>query len=319
MGGYVAGRLTEAGHAVTLFCRGRTYEIVRRRGIALEDPLGLRRIRPAVITDDPSTLWSAPGPELLMLCVKSWQVSKVSISLLPYVGDNTVAVTIQNGVTASETAAAILGAGRVLAGAFMLIAEQTQPGVYRRSDGPFAVELGPSKAEDPVPEFKAQRVVRLLREIGFATTLSADIHPILWRKLAFAASIGGVSALHRLPPGDARTRPDIDSQIRAGICEAIEIAKAEGVRVDESDVARIIGEYEKLPAGMTSSMYRDIEAGRPSELLELSGEIVIRALSNGIPAPIHSAIIDQLVDKEKYARELRRSSKEALFNNAPSV
>jgi 2-dehydropantoate 2-reductase len=67
--------------------------------------------RPVEATDDPAAI----GPvDLVLLCVKLWDVETAGEQILPLIGSETAAIPLQNGIDASERLSPILGAAHVL-------------------------------------------------------------------------------------------------------------------------------------------------------------------------------------------------------------
>ena len=72
------------------------------------------------------------------------------------------------------------------------------------------------------------------------------------------------------------------------------IARACGIAVAEDLVARSLAYLDALAPTATTSMQRDLEAGRPSELDDWNGALVRMAAAAGIEAPVHRGIVDAL-------------------------
>jgi 2-dehydropantoate 2-reductase len=68
------------------------------------------------------------------------------------------------------------------------------------------------------------------------------------------------------------------------------VAAAQGVRVSDDAIAKALSRLDALPPDARTSMQRDLEAGRQSELEEQVGVIVRMAESAGIDAPIHRVL-----------------------------
>jgi 2-dehydropantoate 2-reductase len=70
-----------------------------------------------------------------------------------------------------------------------------------------------------------------------------------------------------------------------------------------NDVVReTLGFTDSLPAEGTTSMQRDIMAGRPSELGAQSGAVVRLGREKGIPTPVHDLLYRVLLPLERRAR-----------------
>ena len=76
--------------------------------------------------------------------------------------------------------------------------------------------------------------------------------------------------------------------------EVAAIAEEIGTPLGEDAVARTLAFVDTLPADGTSSLQRDIAAGRPNELEELSGQVVRMGRELGVATPAHSTIMDRL-------------------------
>src|SRR4029453_9070917 len=113
VGGYFGGKLAQAGHDVTFVARGRHLAALRERGIAVESSLGNATIRTATFTDDLTEV----GPcNVVMLCVKLWDVETVAPQLAPLLADEGVAIPFQNGVAAPDILMRALSPSHVLGG-----------------------------------------------------------------------------------------------------------------------------------------------------------------------------------------------------------
>ncbi|MEV8165599.1 ketopantoate reductase C-terminal domain-containing protein [Rothia kristinae] len=106
----------------------------------------------------------------------------------------------------------------------------------------------------------------------------ADVQRALWKKLALIASYGGVGAVTGLTVGQTRADEGTRSLVWEAIEEVRTVARAHGVEFTEEDAAEVFAVYaDGFAAGTTSSMQRDLAAGRPSELEDQTGTVVARA------------------------------------------
>jgi 2-dehydropantoate 2-reductase len=125
IGGYVGGRLAQAGEAVHFIARGRNLEALRRGGLRIECPLGDATLAVAA-TDDPAST----GPvDLVLVAVKLGATDAAARRLAPLIGDKTRIVTLQNGIDAREMIARHVEEHRISAGSMYLSAVLREPGV----------------------------------------------------------------------------------------------------------------------------------------------------------------------------------------------
>ena len=83
VGGYFGGRLAQAGNDVTFVARGKHLEAIETNGLHVKSIKGDFSVRPAKATDDPSKIGAV---DLVLCCVKSWQVAEVAGEIRHLVG-----------------------------------------------------------------------------------------------------------------------------------------------------------------------------------------------------------------------------------------
>ena len=113
VGGYFGGRLAQAGEEVVFIARGEHLRAIQTQGLRVDSVLGDFSIKPAQASDDPAQV----GPvDIVLVCVKAWQVTEAAQTIRPLVGPKTRVVPLQNGVDAPAQLSAVLGAECVWGG-----------------------------------------------------------------------------------------------------------------------------------------------------------------------------------------------------------
>ena len=131
VGGGYGVALANAGADVTFIARGAHLEAMRSKGIRLESPRGDIHLVPTRATDDPGTV----GPvDVVLFCVKLWDVKSAGEAIRPMVAANTAVIPLQNGVDASERLAPIVGGQAVMGGVANISAAIAEPGVIRQTE-----------------------------------------------------------------------------------------------------------------------------------------------------------------------------------------
>jgi len=104
--------------------------------------------------------------------------------------------------------------------------------------------------------------------------------------------------------GVVRSVPETRRLIEAGLEEIERLARARGIALAEGISAATLAFIDRLPADGTASLQRDIAAGRPSELDDLTGAVVRLGLEAGVSTPVSSFIYGALSPLERRARGL---------------
>ena len=135
-----------------------------------------------------------------------------------------------------------------------------------------------------------------------SVVVSDDIEAELWHKLLLMASVSGVCSVARVPLGEVRATPPARDLLRRSMEETAAVAAARGVRLPDGVIAASLAFLDALPRGFIPSMHRDIAAGRPSELEQLSGAVVRLGRECGVATPLHQFMHAALLPSELAAR-----------------
>jgi 2-dehydropantoate 2-reductase len=125
-----------------------------------------------------------------------------------------------------------------------------------------------------------------------------DITVALWEKFLFITATGGVGAVTRSPFGVFRALPETRGMLEAAMREVVAVARARGVQVSDDAVTRALGLMDGLEPHGTSSMQRDIMAGRRSELDAWNGAVARLGREAGVETPVHGFIYATLLPQE---------------------
>lgn len=291
IGGYFGGRLAASGHDVTFVARGPHLDAIRERGLAVSSVAGDVTVHPATATDDAASIGAV---DVVLLAVKTWQLPPVLESLPALVGPTTAVVTTQNGVEAPSRVATVVGRGAVLPGIAKIFAFIDGPGRITHAGGPASLVFD---EWTPTPGGPSERVTRLreaVRASGAVSPVPDDIWAELWSKMLFVVPLGGLGAALDATVGELRSKPSSRALLEDAMREVEALARARGVRLPESVVAGTMAFVDDQPPETTTSLQRDLLAGRPSELDAWTGAVVRLAAESGVAVPLHRLLLEVL-------------------------
>lgn len=283
VGGYFGGRLAAAGADVAFVARGPHLEALRRDGLRIASPKGDIHVDGVRASADPSDLGPA---DVVFLTVKMYDVDTAASALRPLLGPDTMVVTLQNGVEATDMVARRIGRSHVAGGVAYVAAVIDGPGRIRHTalDALIVGELDGAMS----PRLLALR--DRAAAAGFAFTASEDIHKDLWSKFARLSVFSGMTAATRSPLGVLRGSAGLVKLLETAVDEALAVGRALGVALDDRVRDEVFAMYRGMPPQAKSSMLEDLERGKPLELPWLSGAVVRLGRENGIPTPTHAVI-----------------------------
>lgn len=297
VGGYFGGRLAQAGHEVSFLARGPHLAAMQEHGLAVDSVAGDFRVKPVRASDRTEEI----GPvDVVLVCVKAWQVDDTCELLPPLLGPDTCVVPLQNGVEAPDQISARIGRERVVGGIARIISFVAAPGHIRHAGAEPGIELGEfdgSRSE------RLERLVAGFRECTGVTCQAVDdIQAAMWTKFLFVAGWGSVAAIARAPLGAIRETPAARELVLEAMREIESLARARGVALANDAVEQAMAFADKLPFAGTTSLQRDIQAGLPSEIEAWSGAVARLSRAAGIACHIHRIAYAAVQPLERRAR-----------------
>ncbi|HET7009408.1 MAG TPA: 2-dehydropantoate 2-reductase [Anaerolineales bacterium] len=290
VGGYFGGLLARAGNEVVFLARGEHLKAIRQRGLLVKSSThGEFAISPARAEDDPARVGAV---DYVIVAVKTYHLETVAPTLGPMVGPDTTVFSLANGVTAHEVLRQHLPEKAVTGGWCAVFSQIESPGVIRMGGNTKTVTVG--ELAGP-PSERLDRIVAVWKEQGVDASQSADILASLWTKFLFIASTGGITSLARVPVSGVRGEPATRQLLTEAFREVEAVARAKGIRLAPDVVDKTLKMVDGLAPEVTTSMQRDVAAGRYFELEAFSGTIVRDGGETGVATPVHAAIYAMLL------------------------
>ena len=296
LGGYFGGRLAKAGNDVIFIARGAMLEALRKDGLRVQSPLGDFALPKVQATADPTGVGRV---DAVFVTTKAWQVTEAAQQIRSTIAPETVVVPLQNGVEAYDQLAAVLGSEHVLEGMCHVLAMVTAPGVVRHAGAKALITIS---ERNNVRTSRLEKLVECLSSAELNTRVPDNIQVALWEKFEFVASFGAVGAITRAPAGVIRSVPETRSLLECAVQEIVGLARAAGIPMPSESVASTMKLVGSAPPDATSSMQRDLIAGRPSELEAQSGSVVRLGRACNFPTSVHEVIYNALLPGELRAR-----------------
>ena len=288
IGGVYGAALAKAGADVTFIARGAHLAAIKTNGLKVESARGDSHLVPTQATDDPGSI----GPvDVVLFCVKLWDVESAGQASKPLVGLDTAVIPLQNGIDAAERLAPIVGARAVMGGVASISATIAAPGLIRQTGTGMRMVFGEF---DGTSSARGQAFAAMCAKAGIDGVLSPAILTDLWMKFILLASNAGVMALARLPVGKLRDDPDIAPWFAAAYAEVVAVGRAAGVALPGDAVERVVAFNRNAPPQLIPSMAVDLLRGNRIELPWLSGKVVELGRKHGVPTPTHALMYAML-------------------------
>jgi 2-dehydropantoate 2-reductase len=300
VGGLIAGRLAQAGHAVSVVARGAHLTAIREHGLRIVSEKNEVKVKIRA-ESDPALL----GPQdCVIVAVKAQSLPEVAAAMGPLLGADTSIVTAMNGVPwwffdrlvfgggklrldtldPGGKLAAAMPTARIVGCVVHLAASTPEPGLIRHNMGQRLI-LGEPGGKNTA---RTRNLIEALQAAGFEAVESAFIEKDFWVKLLGNVSFNPVSALTLATANRMIADDYIKSYMVAIMRECLAIGRAVGVDADidpeaRMDMARKLGAFK-------TSMLQDMEAGKRLEIDGLLTGTLEVARKAGVAAPFTESL-----------------------------
>jgi 2-dehydropantoate 2-reductase len=299
VGGYIGAHLIENGLNVTFIARGPHLNKIVEQGLQINLGDGIRSVFPDFATDSLSHFNNVKF-NVVIIAVKAWQVKEAAKEILSFTSLETLVISVQNGINCPYELNDVFAPNQIVPSVFRGICLVSEPGII----------FVPSQCTWTLGEFEKDSIsdisekLHLFIESKLRLNVSIvdDIILDLWKKIALIAPMSGVGAVTRSVIGVSLEISELKQMLINAMEEIVEVAFSQKIVLPDDTVKNCIGFYQSLPYSATSSMQRDIELKKPSELEYQNGVIVKLAMSNKISAPVNSFIYYSLLPQELAAR-----------------
>jgi 2-dehydropantoate 2-reductase len=288
VGGGFGAALAKAGADVTFIARGTHLAAMKNQGLKVEGGRGETHLVPTRATDDPASIGKV---DIVLFCVKLWDVESAGQQIKPLIGPDTAVIPLQNGIDAAERLVPILGRDAVMGGVAQIMASIVGPGLILQVGSFMRMIFGEL---DGKRSQRGEDFLALCLKAGFDATLSEQILTELWMKFILLAANASIMSVARQPIGKLRDDPDLRTIFVAAYREVFDVGRARGVELPADAVERIREVSSTLPPAMKPSMALDLERGNRLELPWLGGKVVELGRQLGVPTPTHSMMYAML-------------------------
>jgi len=288
IGGFLGAKLAAAyppgsEHKVHFLARGAHLEAIKDRGLTLlsqGDSLVAHPWAAAMTADG----W--PGMDLVLLCVKGYDLEGILQAMEPVVSRSTLIVPLQNGIGARSVVERHFCEALVADGAMYVFAHIQSPGAILHVGGPGRVVFG----RDPGDQESLSPARDLLLAAGIQVKLVPRGDVEVWKKFVVLAAVAGSTALHGEAVGEILADPSKTKLMEGIMAEVISLATASGVPLEKDLLERTMATSRSFPPKGKRSLLHDLEASRPSELDWLLGRALELGRNLGVHLPVMEAV-----------------------------
>ncbi len=245
--------------------------------------------------------------DLVFLMTKQMHNKSIIEGFLPYLNEDAVICTMQNGMP-EPSVAEVIGDDRVVGCTIAWGATYIGPGVSELTSetDSLTFDIGTVTGK---PNPKMNEIKRLLELMG-PTTIVDNFAGARWAKLIINASFSGMSAVMGCTFGEAAANKKSRLCILRIIKECIDVTNALGIKIEPiqgQDVVKLIDYKDKITEMkslfiipivikkhnlLKASMLQDLEHGRKTEIDAMNGAVSYYGKKAGVPTPYNDKVVE---------------------------
>ena len=303
LGTILGAYISKAGVAIELINRNKAHvEALQKQGAKV---VGTVDFTQPVVAYTPAEM--SGTYDIIFLMTKQQHNPEVVAMLRPYLAEDGVLVTFQNGLPEVQIAE-ILGEERVLGCTVAWGATLQSPGVCELTSAPDALSFSLGAITEKKNKH-FDRVKELLELMG-TVDVEENFLGTRWSKLLINAAFSGMSAVLGCTFGEAAGPKDSRRIVQALIKECIDVCKAGGIRIEPvqgKDIVKLLDYSNALKrafsffiipiairkhAKLKASMLQDLEKGKLTEVDAINGAVSATGRKVGCPTPMNDRVVE---------------------------
>lgn len=233
-------------------------------------------------------------PDYIFLVVKSSHLQQAIEDMKPFVGENTMIVSLMNGISSERVLADHFGWDRVVNAVAYMDAVKVDNRVTFSSIG--KIIFGKM---DSINHDKLVDLHELMNVAEIPNQLSDDIQKAQWAKYLVNVVGNQLTFLLEFPYGQFRTNQHLEVLMDMISNEVLAVGNAHGVAISQEEVDRMKSTMKIVDEFGKTSMLQDREAKRYSEVDEFAGEIISLGKQYNIPTPYNEFIYNMVKSIEE--------------------
>lgn len=303
LGTILGAYISKAGVAIELINRNKAHvEALQTQGAKV---VGTVDFTQPVVAYTPAEM--SGTYDIIFLMTKQQHNPEVVAMLRPFLAEDGVLVTFQNGLPEVQIAE-ILGEERVLGCTVAWGATLQSPGVCELTSAPDALSFSLGAITDKKNKH-FDHVKALLEHMGMVD-VEENFLGTRWSKLLINAAFSGMSAVLGCTFGEAAGPKESRRIVQALIKECIDVCKAGGIRIEPvqgKDIVKLLDYSNALKrafsffiipiairkhAKLKASMLQDLEKGKLTEVDAINGAVSVTGRKVGCPTPMNDRVVE---------------------------
>jgi 2-dehydropantoate 2-reductase len=292
VGGYFGGVLArhyEKSNTIEIIfiARGDNMAVIKRSGLNLQTPEESFVAHPKLTSSDPSEIGKV---DYLICCTKTYDLEQSIGQYLPCITNETVLLSLLNGVEGAAMIKQICPENEVLDGGAYIISSLVAPGMIKTTSK-FAKLFFGTPVQKTVRQVK---LTKILIAAGIDASLSKEINLKLWEKFLLISTMATLTSFLNISIGAILADNKNMGLLLLLMNELKTVAEARGIHYPNDIIHQTLHIMREMPFEATSSLQRDFQNGKLTEVDALVGYVVRTGKQLQIPTPLYERMYEKL-------------------------
>ena len=293
MGSVYAGLLADAGNDVAVVDIWEAHiQAIRETGLRVEGASGDRIVRNLRAVTDVAELEPC---DLVIIATKASGVGAAARSLSPVLRDDTLVLTIQNGLGAGERICEHMPPDNVLLGVAGGFGASIKAPGHAHHNGMQLIRIGELQGGLTA---RVEEVAKVWQDAGFNVKGYADIEQLVWEKFICNVAFSDPCTVFQRTIGEVMADRHAWNIAVTCALEADAAARAKGVNLSFDDAADYVSAFGSRMPDARPSMLLDHLAERLSEIDAINGMVPVVAAQVGTRAPYNEVLTGIVKSRE---------------------
>ncbi len=284
MGSFYYWKFHQAGFEQTVFLAGgERARRLQQNGLQING----QSVSAQVVTPEDTDFKA----DLIVVAVKYHHLDQVLADMKNLVADNTLIVSVMNGIDSEQILARSYGWDKVLyAIAIGIDAQRELNQIEVINQG--TVYFGEQTNQELSP--RVQRVEEFFKTAHIAYKIPEDMIRAMWWKFMINVGVNQVSAIIRAPYGIFHQSAEARELMQDAMQEVINVAQAKDIQLGIEDIQSWLQVLDTLDPECKTSMCQDVLAGRKTEVEMFAGILLQMGREMGVATPLNRFLLQFL-------------------------
>ena len=275
IGSLVGSLLYRAGNEVVFLCKEHTQKNINLNGLNIKSNVyGNFVLNPRAETDLNDIF------DIIFITVKAYELKTAMQAFSNNIGEHTIIFSLLNGIGNKEIITKFHPKNTLIGtiGAVEVFLDENRNIIHSstcKTHIEFALNSDFNYSTGIV-------IVNLLKEAGFSVNILKTENEVIWRKLVRLSAISTLTSIAGAPLGRVRENLELNTLLKSVVIELCDIAKTQQIYFLPED---IVEQIWALPESLTTSMQRDIQLGKKSEIEAILGNPIRLGKYFGLTLP----------------------------------